>query len=36
VLAIVSHSDLSFVVTHHVFRVIMVITGAPMMRKFFA
>jgi hypothetical protein len=36
VLAIVSHGDLSFVVTHHVFRIVMVITGAPVMRRFFS
>jgi len=36
VLAILAHGDLSFVIAHHVFRIVMVITGAPIMRRFFS
>lgn len=34
VLAIVAGADLAFIVTHHLTRIILVITGAPLIRKF--
>lgn len=34
ILAIVSGADLGFVVTHHILRIVLVITGAPFIAKF--